>query len=215
MYPNRFLKNRSGIYGILCKPTGKVYVGRTNCFYNRAMQYRYEITNRRKRHCNPYLLAALAKYGASEFTMFVLEFCSETRSLTRETYWMRKLRSTDRRYGYNLRVDSLGGMKAHPETIRKIRRNLKAQWKAGIRKEHGAKMKRSWQNNPTRRTLQSEVMRRVLTKYLYQVYRESGVEEMTYAQLKRAGFRSVISAFFRSKSNEVVFKGVKVVRKVL
>ena len=38
----------------------------------------------------------------------------------RELYWMRKFNSTDRRYGYNLRMDSSTSMIVHEETRKRL-----------------------------------------------------------------------------------------------
>lgn len=211
--PNKFLAGRSGIYGIRNTENGKIYVGKTIDMYRRCQQYRYDIEHRRMGHINDYLGNAVDKYGISAFEMFPLEFCPITELSERELFWIEKLKSTDRRYGYNLRMDSSSGMKAHPETSDKIRKNLQRQWAEGVRSGHSEHMRNYWKCNPKRSSEQADVLRRVLTKWEYMVETPSGENLMCdYKQLNAFGLRNALTSFKRTGGNSVKCKGHTVTR---
>lgn len=211
-----YLKERSGIYGLVNMIDGKIYVGKTNCLYRRCQQYLYDIKHRRRDHVNDYLLAAIDKYGISNFEFFTLEFCPERRLASRELHWMDELHSTNRDCGYNLRRDSSSGMLAHADTKKKISKNLRKQWADGIRSAHSEKLRQAWKNNKLWHTSQAKVMRGVLTKYTYDVYLPKGTRfAISYSELKRMKMTSVISSFHQKRKDDVICNGIRVVRKKL
>jgi group I intron endonuclease len=69
--------------------------------------------------CNRHLYNAVKKYGIKNFAFEILEqgiFESDATLSDRELYWMDKLNSCDRNYGYNLRRDSSTTTEVHQET---------------------------------------------------------------------------------------------------
>lgn len=213
MSPNRFLRRRSGIYGIRNLVNGKIYVGKTKDMYRRCGQYVYDFNTRRTGHLNDYLIKSIEKYGLGSFEFFPLEFCSNEQLSSRELFWIEHLNSTDRSVGYNLRLDSSSGMIVVAETSEKISRNLKTQWANGIRSSHSSKMKENWASNPYRVERQAEILRSLLTKYEYSIAKPSGeTVVVNYAQLCDLGFKSVISQFHRKKTNRGQLKGHVIIR---
>lgn len=216
MQPNQFLKNRCGIYGIYNPHIGKIYVGKTIDFFRRCAQYKYDFDQQRGDHLNPYLLAAMNKHGFDSFVFFPLEFCEESELSIREEHWMTFLKSTERSRGYNLRSDSSGGMRAHADTVEKIRANLKRQWAAGIRDGHSEKLKANWATNKGRVKRQGALFSRYLTKYVYVVKPPRGRNTtVKYKRLCELGLQGVISKMHKNKSNDVVFKGYRVVKRLI
>lgn len=216
MKPNLFIKNRSGIYGLRNLVNGKIYVGKTKCFYRRCHQYVYDFRERKIGHLNDYLFNAISKVGITEFEFFVLEFCDHEKLTERELHWMDKLNSCNRNHGYNLRRDSSGGMITANETSNKISSNLKRQWSEGLRDNHSEKMKQSWSSNDFRKTEQSNLLRKIKTRYTYLVINPDGIPSIqNYQGLVKMGLKSVISNFKRSNSNKVMCKGHRVTRKLL
>ena len=215
MTPNKFLKNRSGIYGIRNIVTNKIYVGKSECMYRRCGQYLYDIRVKRIGHLNDYLYNSIVKYGIEEFEMFPLEFCEPNMLSEREFYWIEKLESTNRIYGYNFRLDSESGMITSRETSNKISNNLKRQWAEGLRKQHSEKMIESWKDKQ-RLTNQSLLLSKILTKYDYVVVFPNGESEIcSFKRLKELGLQTSISSFHRNKSNFCTCRNHQITRRLL
>lgn len=213
MIPNIEIKNRPGIYGIWSMTTGKVYVGKTKCMYKRCHQYIYDIRERALGHINDYLYNAIQKYGVEDFGFFPIEFAPVTRLAELELEWIQRLNSNHRDHGYNLRLDSSTGMIAAPETSEKIRANLIRQWANGERDGHSEKLKANWASDPDRRTAQSDLFSKTLTRYSYEVTSPDGaVETCNYKRLVELGLKNAIGSFHRLKRDDITHKGHQVRR---
>lgn len=201
---------KCGIYCIKNIINGKIYIGKSKNIYKRIHQHLYDLRNNRIKNENSYLLRSWYKYGNENFEYFVLEFLEENENLVkeRELYWMNKLNSLNREFGYNLRQDSSTNMITNVETSLKISNRLKDEWKSGIRKEHGKKLSNNWNKNSDRKLIQSKIMKKNLTKYEYKIYdlnnKYLGIYD--YSKLVEFGFKSVLSTFQRSKLDRVQFK---------
>jgi hypothetical protein len=105
-------------------------------------------------------------------------------------------------------------MITHPATSEKIRRNITKQWNDGIRDKHGEKLKANWATTPERNSIQAKVMTKALTKYEYLVTDDVGVTIiLNYQELTERGLKSCMSTFHRKKTNEIVFKGNRILRR--
>lgn len=207
-------KNKSGIYCITNKVNGKKYIGKTKCFYRRYCQYVSDVRSSNSNRINDYLLNSFNKYGFDSFTFEVIEFCSVEECSEKELYWILKLNTTDKEIGYNLRLDSSTGMITHEMTSKKISDRLRNEWENGVRKDHGEKLKASWEFRD--REEQSKLMSKTLTKYVYDLYYDDHEEvDVLYKQLRDRGLAAVIGTFHRRKVSEAKCKGVKVVRRKL
>ena len=210
----REYKGESGIYCITNIVNGKKYIGKTKCFYTRYCQYASDVRSSDSNRINNYLLNSFLKYGFDNFKFDVIEFCPVENCSERELYWMIKFDTINRDVGYNLRMDSSTGMITHELTSKKISERLKDEWSKGVRKDHGTKLKASWKFRD--RNEQSKLMSRNLTKYVYDLYYEDREEiGILYKELQERGLSSVIGNFHRRKSDEVICKGVKVIRRKL
>ena len=213
MTPNVFLRNKGGIYGIRQKSTNKIYVGRTKCFYRRAYQHIRSFNESSSASINPHLFNAMTKYGIEDFEMFPLEFCDVKYQNQQELWWMQNFNCCDKNLGFNIRKDSEGGMETSQETSEKISKNLKKQWDSGIRDGHGDKLKKSWENDYTRKFKQSQLFKKLKTKYTYYITDETGSTiEGDYSLLKKMKLTSVMSNFKRRNSDEAWCKGYKIKR---
>jgi hypothetical protein len=75
-----------------------------------------------KIHSNPHLYNSAQKHGTSCFVFEILEtFDNRNESVLRdrEMFWMLHYKTTDRQFGYNLRMDSSSRGYMHPETLKK------------------------------------------------------------------------------------------------
>ena len=93
-------RRQSGIYKILCKPTGKIYIGSAVWLAKRKRHHREAFLA--GTHYNSYLQKAWNKYGADAFEFSVLEYCEKEKLIDREQYFIDTLNATDHRLGFNL-----------------------------------------------------------------------------------------------------------------
>lgn len=192
----------SGIYCIRCKVNNKVYIGKAINIFKRIRQHIYGMNNKSKDE-NPYLINSWHKYGKDEFEYFVVEKLplDETLIAKRELFWMKQFNSL--KEGYNLRSDSNSKMIVHNETSKKISKRLKEEWNSGIRKDHGKKLSNNWKNNLERKSQQSKLFSKTLTKYYYLV----DDKKVDYKYLKENDLKNCIATFYTKKSNKINFKG--------
>ncbi len=202
--------NKCGIYGIRHRESRKIYVGKSKNIGRRFTQYFYDIKNNRRRHVNEYLMNAFLKYGIDAFDFMILEEAEFALLSDRELFWMNKLNSTDRNYGYNLRMDSSSGGTVVDSTRQKISNRLKFEWASGKRAGHSDKLKESWKDRD--RNAQGKLFSKILTKYVYIVTRGDVIESLSYAELKQAGYNSILSTFHRKGCDSGYLKGAYIRR---
>jgi len=117
-----------GIYFIKNKINGKIYIGKSIRIKQRLIQHKHLLCKKEmsKRHCNRYLYSSVQKYGWDNFETGILEEIQDDSLLVeRELYWMMKLRSTEQKFGYNLRMDSSTKCIVHEETKKLQSKNTK------------------------------------------------------------------------------------------
>jgi group I intron endonuclease len=199
-------KYKSGIYVIENKVNKKKYVGKTKNFRVRLSQHQSAIKENSTRKINDHLRNAIKKYGKENFTFKVLEVCKLKDCSKRELYWIKKLDSTNRDKGYNIRLDSSTGMICSEETSKKISRRLKKEWKNGVRKEHSDKLKKFWKCKQKRKE-QSKLFSKTLTKYIYFLESEEITDFLTYKDMSNLGYKNVLHKFKVHQTDRVFFKG--------
>ena len=203
-------KNKSGIYCIRNIINGKVYIGKAKCIWRRIHGHLSAIKLKDITKTNEHLINSFYKYGKENFEYFVLEYLPLDNGILkeRELYWMTYYDSTNKNKGYNFRMDSSTGMICHEETSKKISERLKKEWKEGIRRDHGKKLSNNWKLTPDRNEKQAEIMRKNLTKYLYNIYTLDNrfLGSYTYSKLKEFGLQNVVAEFSKKKTNKVQFK---------
>lgn len=94
------IPSTSGIYKIVCVPTGKVYIGSAVNILHRCQTHRSAL--RSNTHPNQYLQRAWNKYGEQSFDFLVVELILSPFLVEREQYWIDRLRCSDTRRGFNL-----------------------------------------------------------------------------------------------------------------
>ena len=151
--------NGSGIYKIENLINGKVYVGKTVNLRKRYGSYKSSYYNRTERQINSYLMSSIDKYGPTNFSFSVLEFCSIDNLSERELFWMVELESTNLEKGYNLRLDSSTGMVAHEATREKISRRVKEEYANGTRSAEavGAFFSEMWKDDELKDQMRQQV----------------------------------------------------------
>lgn len=152
------IPHASGIYQILCVPTGKIYIGSSE---DLAIRLRTHVAAlRSQRHENSYLQRAWNKYGESAFEFSVIELVLVGFCLEREQYWLDKKRSYEERRGFNIsRVAGapMAGRKHTPETLAKMKASRLA---SGYKHSAETRQKMSDQNRGKIFGVQTEESRR-------------------------------------------------------
>lgn len=114
--------NHSGIYAIVCEPTGKRYIGQAANLRQRWADHRK--TLRRNSHKNRYLQRAFNKYGESAFSFRVLEKCACGGLTEREQHWIDQY-SWGRLFNLSPASTSTRGIKRGPVALANIRAGVK------------------------------------------------------------------------------------------
>jgi len=106
MSPRRSHDNQtsSGIYQIRCTQNGKIYVGSAVNLQWRWHSHRRDLSN--GVHVNPHLQSAWNLYGKTSFEFSVLEYVQDDKLLTTEQLWINKTGCTDRRIGFNVKLEA-------------------------------------------------------------------------------------------------------------
>lgn len=115
------VRNVSGVYKITNTANGKVYVGSSVDLCER--HYRHGLHLRQGRHHSIHLQRAYVIYGQDAFVFSVIEKCGRDALLSREQYWIDKLKAATKEYGYNVAPRTDNSIQA-AETKDKIRKSL-------------------------------------------------------------------------------------------
>jgi TFIIF-interacting CTD phosphatase-like protein len=67
--------------------------------------------------------------------------------------------------------------------------------------------------NKERKSAQSKLCSKIKTKYEYLLYKDNIlIEKCNYSKLVELGLKNSLSMFYEKKSNDVVFKGYRIIR---
>jgi group I intron endonuclease len=161
--------NRSGIYCIRNMVNNKVYIGKAKCIYKRIKQHITHLNTKNKDE-NRHLINSWHKYNRNNFEYFVIEYLELNNFLLseRELYWMKKYKSLDRNFGYNLREDSSTGLIVSQETRDKMKESrIKALLNPELRKKCSHNF---WKNNPDKLKEMSKKVTELNTIYFIDQY---------------------------------------------
>jgi len=128
------------IYKIYNSFNGKVYVGKTKqSLYKRI--YSHVFLLKKNKHYNKYLQSAWNIDGDS-FEFSEIERCEGDNWAEREVFWIKKFKSRDENYGYNLTIGGEGGAGRTVSDYEKsllVERNKNRIWTDEMRKNTGIK----------------------------------------------------------------------------
>lgn len=91
---------KSGIYSIVNRTTGKIYIGSSKDIDRRFKEHKSELN--RGIHSNGRLQNAWNKYSESDFEFNIVELCDIDNLLIREVFYVNKFNSLSRVCGFNI-----------------------------------------------------------------------------------------------------------------
>lgn len=127
---NPFLLNRkqfykvSGIYKIICKQNGKIYIGSANNLYHRLQMHYNDLS--KNFHKNIYLQRSYNKYGLENFIISIVELCKQDDLYNSEQKWINKEDCIIPK-GFNINPTSVSnrGIKWRKESREKLSKSKK------------------------------------------------------------------------------------------
>lgn len=143
-------KGRSGIYVIKNLVNNKIYVGKSKNIYIRLKQH-ITLLNTKNLNENRYLINSWHKYGKNNFEYYVIEYLEFNEQILKEKelYWINKLKSSDRHFGYNLRIDTQTNCLVSDETKQKCRDSQIKRYKNQEERSKMSEIKKDfWNKNP-------------------------------------------------------------------
>ena len=121
----------TGIYKILNRVNGKVYVGQSVNIIERWKQHGYKAFNQNELAYNSAIHAAFRKYGLENFELKVLEECLVSELDERERYWIQELDCLTPK-GYNILVGGQAYRITKTKTCSKCGKALDSHNKTGF-----------------------------------------------------------------------------------
>jgi len=160
---------RSGIYLIRNKITDKTYIGRSVNIYKRILHHKFTLRNKTK-DANFHLCKAWYKYGEDNFEYVVLEDVEKNNEKLnqRELFWMTKYKSTNRKFGYNLKFKTKGG--TLPEETRKRMSDSMIKRVAELNYDTSKHSHTFWKDNPKKLKEMGIKLKLIKRKYRFEQY---------------------------------------------
>lgn len=111
-----------GIYKVECIIDNKKYIGQSKDIEKRFKKHLTELKN--NRHLNSYMQHSFNRYGIEYFVFEVIELCLEEELMNKEIFYIDKLKSYNRNFGFNVEYGGLRNKKIAEETKRKISKSM-------------------------------------------------------------------------------------------
>jgi len=152
--------NISGIYIIINTKNGKIYIGQAINIRKRWQVHKWKLCN--NQHPNKHLQFAWNKYGQKVFKFKILERCSVSTLDEREQHYLDIYVTKDNCYNIAQYSTSPNkGIKANPETIRKISKGNKGKKRSQeVRTAMSIRMKNRTITEETRKKMSESAKKR-------------------------------------------------------
>lgn len=108
------------IYTITHIETGRVYVGKTYRRDGRVSDRWAEHLNSAKKGSQTYIHSAIRKYGECSFSFKVVDKVSKNKLNEAEIYWIKRLSSNVKGFGFNLTIGGDGGSQSDKSVLKKM-----------------------------------------------------------------------------------------------
>jgi len=175
-----------GIYVIKNKINNKIYVGKSVNIYRRIKAHITALNTKHKKNENAHLINSWHKHGKINFTYEIICECDINLLKEKELFYIRKYNSTDRKKGYNFRIDSEGGMIPLQSTCDKLSVVLHKRFEdPNERKKAGDRNREFWKNNPDVKKQMAKNVSKAKEKYTFQkIDKNTGEVLASFANLK-------------------------------
>jgi len=155
---------RCGIYCIKNKINNKVYIGKSKNIYERIRQH-INMLNKKCKNENRHLINSWHKYGRDSFEYFVIEDLTISKLKERELYWIQHYDSTDRKVGYNLRLDSETKCIVSEETRQKLSEAQKKRYESQEERNKVSEFFKKYWSNPDNVEQMRQTLKKSKQKY--------------------------------------------------
>jgi len=176
-----------GIYAILNLTNGKRYIGKSSNIEARWWSHNNALMKDEKpKDCNRHLFNAVKKYGLLNFEYEILEkfdILNEDVLKEAELTWMEFYQSCDRKFGYNLRKDTLTNCIVHEDTIKLMKEIFKGK--------NNPNYNNKWSDDQKKRM--SEKQKERYKTFVYTVAHRKTIGDRTREMWKDDNLRSQMS----------------------
>lgn len=150
------IKEKSGIYLILCTSNMKGYIGSSCNLHSRLNNHILTFIN--KTHKNKYLQRAWNKYGEKGFEFFIVEYCNRNDLQEREQFYINLYNTNYKFNGYNLSCVKRRneGYRHTGNTRKKLSKASKEQWSDPVNRQKASEDKKEYFSDPLNRQKTSE-----------------------------------------------------------
>jgi group I intron endonuclease len=184
-----YAKQISGIYIITCIANNKHYIGKSvNCLHRIGQ---HKIALKENRHHSYHLQRSYNKYGLDNFLFDILEEHSNEFLNCMESYWIKLLDSTNRKYGFNVsNPNGQGGFEMKISTKEKLSASRKGKHLSDFTKEKLKKINLG-------KKLSDEVFNNLMEKgRLYRL--TDKYKEFLLRRKEKVGIRTIIYNLFNN-----------------
>lgn len=118
------------IYKITNIVSEKIYIGKTKQKLSKRISEHFNLL-RNNKHYNKYIQSSYNKYGKDSFSIESIDTCEEKDWIQKEIFWIKKFKSNDKNFGYNLTKGGEGGngrVVSQEEINILIERNINRVW---------------------------------------------------------------------------------------
>ena len=109
-----------GIYKIVNRINGKVYIGQSISIEKRFIKHRNEGFNLNSEAYEYPLYRAIRKYGLKNFIFEIVEECSVEELDAKEKFYISEFDSTEKEKGYNISFGTISPVKLTPKSVSEI-----------------------------------------------------------------------------------------------
>lgn len=179
-----------GIYGILCIPENKIYIGKSSNVKQQISTYYHRM--KINKHENILMQEAFNKFGRSCFRDFIIEECEYEDLGSRAAYWISYYKSNQEEFGYNKQSGEWIGYTVSRDAVqRAMNNNQKCLFKSG---KDNPQYNKHGELNPNYGNKWTDEMKSSLSKKRRDGYKSGKYQPMRgYRHMYKDGVNKMVS----------------------